>query len=133
MPVIVQVNGHPTNPWRINMMPVGNGDFYLYLHGDVRKVSGTKVGDVVTVEVSFDTTYKAGPEPLPPLLRLALKDNKVASTNWNRLSPSRKKEAVRSLNRLKSKAALTKNLEQAIHVLSGNEGRFMGRSWNDGS
>ena len=32
MPVLVNVNDQPDPPWRINMMPVGNGDFYLYLH-----------------------------------------------------------------------------------------------------
>jgi hypothetical protein len=33
IPVMVRVNGKPDRQWRINMMPVGNGDFYLYLHG----------------------------------------------------------------------------------------------------
>ena len=40
LPVLVRING---KPWRINMMPVGDGRFYLYLHGDVRKESGTKL------------------------------------------------------------------------------------------
>jgi hypothetical protein len=35
LPVLVRINGKPTKPWRINMMPVGNGSFYLYLHVDV--------------------------------------------------------------------------------------------------
>jgi hypothetical protein len=33
MPVCIQVNGKPDQPWRINMMPIGDGSFYLYLHG----------------------------------------------------------------------------------------------------
>ena len=37
------------------MMPAGNGDFYLYLHGDVRRASQTKVGDLVQVEIAFDS------------------------------------------------------------------------------
>ena len=37
MPVRVQVNGKPEVPWRINLMPVGDGHFFLYLHGQVRK------------------------------------------------------------------------------------------------
>ena len=53
-PVRVRVNGKPEKPWRINLMPVGNGSFYLYLHGEVRKVSNTKVGDTVTVKLEFD-------------------------------------------------------------------------------
>ncbi len=44
MPVLVQINGKPNPPWLINMMPIGDGSFYLYLHGEVRKASDTKVG-----------------------------------------------------------------------------------------
>ena len=32
MPVCVRINGEPKTPWRINMMPIGDGSFYLYLH-----------------------------------------------------------------------------------------------------
>src|SRR6266446_5554622 len=60
LPVRVRINGKPEDPWHLNMMPVGNGDFYLYLHGDIRKASGTEVGDRVRVEVNFDATYKNG-------------------------------------------------------------------------
>jgi len=52
LPVYVRINGKPAKAWRINMMPVGGGGFYLYLHGDVRKASGTVVGDRVRVESS---------------------------------------------------------------------------------
>ena len=41
MPVRIQVNGKPDIPWRINMMPAGDGSFFLYLHGQVRKDFGT--------------------------------------------------------------------------------------------
>ena len=54
LPVLVQINGKPAVPWWINMMPVGDGSFYLYLHHDVRKASGTRLGDRVRVEVGFD-------------------------------------------------------------------------------
>src|SRR5688572_12740409 len=61
LPVKIQVNKKPDTPWHINMMPRGDGSFYLYLHGDVRKASNTKVGDTVLVDVAFDETYKSGP------------------------------------------------------------------------
>ena len=61
MPVLIKINGKPDTPWKINMMPVGNGSFYLYLHGDVRRASGTKVGDSVRVDIIFDETYRKGP------------------------------------------------------------------------
>ena len=68
LPVLVRVNGKPARaPWRINMMPIGKGDFYLYLHGIVRRASNTKVGDEVRVEVQFDAAYRNGPmHPMPP-------------------------------------------------------------------
>jgi hypothetical protein len=61
MPVRIQVNGKPDIPWRINLMPVGDGSFFLYLHGQVRKESGTSVGDVVSLTIEFDGDYKGGP------------------------------------------------------------------------
>lgn len=51
IPVLVQLNGGPTRPWRINMMPVGDGSFYLYLDNRIRKPTGTGVGDGVTVKL----------------------------------------------------------------------------------
>jgi len=67
MPVLVRVNGKPEKPWRINLMPIGDGSFYLYLHGDVRKASRTKAGETVTVELEFDDAYQNG--PMHPILR----------------------------------------------------------------
>ena len=61
LPVLVRVNAQPKRPWRINMMPAGDGSFYLYLRNDIRKASGTKAGDSVAVELSFDGSYRDGP------------------------------------------------------------------------
>lgn len=74
LPVLVRVNGKPTEkPWRINLMPIGGGDFYLYLHGDVRRASNTSVGDTVRVEVEFDARYRNGPmHPMPSWFRIPL-------------------------------------------------------------
>jgi hypothetical protein len=133
LPVCVRVNGKPKDAWRINMMPVGNGSFYLYLHGEIRKASGTKVGDSVTVEVEFDEDYKGGPaHPMPVWFRRALAGNRNATRTWEALSPSRKKELLRYFSRLKSAEARERTLERAMHVLSGGKARFMGRAWNEG-
>ena len=133
LPVLVRINGKPAVPWRINMMPVGDGSFYLYLHGDVRKASGTKVGDRVRVEVRFDAEYKNGPQhPVPSWFKAALKKNPRAAENWEALIPSRRKEVLRYFARLKSPEARARNLEKALHVLSGRKGRFMARAWDSG-
>jgi hypothetical protein len=132
MPVCIRINEKPEQPWHINMMPVGNGSFYLYLHGSVRKASDSKVGDVVDVEISFDEAYKSGPQhPLPPWFKTALNKNKVAKQAWEVLMPSRKKEILRYFATLKSKEAREKNLGRVLHVLSGKKDRFMARTWNE--
>lgn len=132
LPVSVRVNGKPEKPWRINLMPVGDGSFYLYLHGNVRKASNTKVGDAVTVELEFDGDYRSGPaHPMPSWFKNALDENQKASQAWSELIPSRQKEILRYFSWLKSAEAQTRNVQRAIHVLSGDKGRFMGRSWNE--
>jgi hypothetical protein len=134
LPVLVRVNGTPAKAWRINMMPVGDGSFYLYLHGDVRKASGTGVGDRVRVRIDFDPSYRNGPQhPMPAWFRQALARNSQARKNWIALIPSRKKEILRYLSRLNSSEARARNLAKALHVLSGESGRFMGRAWKNGS
>jgi hypothetical protein len=130
MPVRVQIDGKPDTPWRINLMPVGDGSFALYLHGDVRKASGTKVGDIVNVAIAFDDDYRGGPPPLPSWFAAALGRNAPARRGWEALTPSRQKEVARTLARLKSPEARARNLAQALHVLAGGKARFMARDWN---
>ena len=134
LPVLVRVNGKPARAWRINMMPAGNGSFYLYLHGEIRKVAEAKVGDRVRVEIGFDAAYRSGPQhPMPGWFQQALAADPVAQTNWKALLPSRKKEILRYFSRLKSPEARARNLARAMTALSGEPGRFMARSWKNGS
>jgi hypothetical protein len=134
LPVLVRINGKPRDAWRINMIPVGNGSFYLYLHGNIRKSSGTGVGDRVRVEIDFDQSYKNGPQhPMPKWFKQALAGNPRATKNWTALIPSRKKEILRYFAGLNSPDARGRNLVRALHVLSGESARFMGRAWKNGS
>jgi hypothetical protein len=131
LPVLIRINEKPTEqPWRINMMPIGKGDFYLYLHGDVRRASDTKVGDNVRVQVRFDAAYRNGPmHPMPSWFRVPLSRNAKAKKAWDALIPSRKKEVLRYFSWLKSPDARARNVARALHVLSGKKGHFMGRPW----
>jgi|SRR5579871_400106 len=134
LPVLVRINDKPQVPWRINLMPAGNGDFYLYLHEIVRKASGTSVGDRVIVELSFDANYRSGPRHrMPRWFKQALDKNPQALKNWTALIPSRKKEILRYFSQLKSLDARNRNLSKALRVLSGEGERFMARDWRDGS
>jgi hypothetical protein len=131
VPVRIQINGKPEVPWRINMMPAGDGSFFLYLRGPVREDSSTSVGDVVSVTIEFDPDYRGGPaDPMPPALADELASNLAMKAGWDRLSPSRQKEILRYLASLKSADARKRNLEKVLHVLAGGEARWMARSWN---
>ena len=133
LPVLVQINGQPEPAWRINMMPVGDGRFYLYLHGAVRKASQTVVGDRVIVDVAFDPKYRNGPmHSMPVWFSKPLKKNMRAKLAWDALTPSRKKEILRYLSWLKSTEARDRNVAKALHVLSGKTGRFLARTWKKG-
>lgn len=133
MPVRVRVDGAPSRPWRINMMPDGRGGFYLYLRGDVRAAAGAGVGDRVDVEVSFDAAYRGGPaHPMPAWFRAALARAPRARAAWDALPPSRKKEVLRYFAGLKSPEARARNLARAMRALSGKPTRFMARSWSGG-
>lgn len=131
MPVRLQVNGKPDGFCRTNLMPVGDGSFFLYLNGPVRAESGSDVGDVVNIVVEFDDEYKGGPaDPMPIWFGDELARNQRARKSWNELPPSRQKEILRYMNRLKSPDAQQRNVERALHVLAGGRARFMARSWN---
>lgn len=133
MPVLVQINGRPESPHRINLMPAGDGAFLLYLDATVRKASATKVGDTVRVALDFNADYRGGPtDPIPRWFSNALNRNPAARKNWAALPPSRQKEILRYFARLKSEAARARNLQQAMLVLAGGKARFMARAWNDG-
>ncbi len=133
MPVLVRIDGQPARAHRVNMMLAGDGSFYLYLNGIVRAAAEASVGDRVLVEIAWDADYRGGPQhPMPTWLRTALKRDPKAWLNWKALSPSRKKEILRYLARLKSSEARERNLSKALKVLSGGPGRFMAREWKGG-
>ncbi len=131
MPVRLQVNGQPEPPWRINMMPHGDGSFLLYLHAEVRRASGAGVGDKVELTLAFDDAYVGGPaDPMPPWFLDELRRNAAAQSGWDELRPSLQKEILRYFGRLKSREAQQRNLQKALHVLAGGNGRFLARSWS---
>jgi len=134
MPVLVRINGQPKKPARINLMPRGDGSFFLYLRGSLRKASDTGVGDRVNVELSFDDSYRGTAEyAMPSWLAAALRANRPAKEAWNALVPSRKKEILRYFSALKSPEAKARNLRRALRVLSGKQARFMARTWKGGA
>ena len=131
MPVRYRVKGKPKATWAINMMPVHDGSYRLYLNGQVRKAANLKMGDQVELTIQFDNGYRHGPQhPMPPWFGDELARNHLAMHGWKLLSPSRQKEILRYFANLKSLEAKRRNLNRAIHVLAGGKARFMARYWN---
>jgi hypothetical protein len=133
LPVLVRLNNDTETTWRTNLMPRGDGAFYLYLHGEMRSAARAGVGDKVTVELRVDDAYHGGPaHDIPASFQAALNANPTAAQNWEGLPPSRRKEILRYFAGLKSERALERNVDKALRVLSGESERFMARDWVDG-
>ena len=131
IPVRYRVGGGPDRTWRINMMPLGDRSYRLYMNGEVREASNLRVGDDLVLLIEFDDEYKGGPEhPMPSWFHDELSRSPLALQGWGSLPPSRRKEIIRYFVRLKSEPARRRNTEKALRVLSGGAGRFMARDWN---
>jgi hypothetical protein len=132
MPVTFQVNDARSETWRVNLMPVGDGTFRLYLNGEIRRAAHSGPGDIVTLDVQFDDQYKGGPlHAMPSWFGDELKRHPLARRGWESLIPSRQKEILRYFARLKSLEAKRRNVRRALSVLAGAHERFMGRAWNE--
>ena len=129
MPVLVTIDGHPREPARINLMPVGDSSFYLYLNGPIRDASKTAVGDRVVARVAFDTEYRGGPtHAMPPSLKTALRTDLRANEVWRAFPPSRQKEILRYLAALRSDSARERNVEKVLSMLKDARTPFLGRA-----
>jgi hypothetical protein len=132
MPVTFKVDDGPET-WRVNLMPVGDGTFRLYLNTDIREAADLDVGDTCVLDVQFDEEYRNGPlHPMPSWFDKELDRNPLARSGWEQLIPSRQKEILRYFARLKSPEAKQRNVRRALNVLAGERARFMGRMWNEG-
>jgi len=129
LPVRVTINGQPRSPARINLMPAGDGSFYLYLNGPLRKASGTAVGDRVTARISFDASYRGGPtHTVPASLEAALRARPKAAAAWTAFPPSRRKEILRYLAGLRTEVARERNVVKLIAMLTRPGVQFLGRA-----
>lgn len=114
-------------------MPVGDGSYYLYLHGPARQQAAVQVGDRVRCELEYDARYRNGPQHrMPSALRAALVAEPTAARNWTDLPPSRKKEVLRYLAGLQGAEVRARNIARVLAALSGRRVRFLGRDWVDG-
>ena len=130
MPVLVRIDGVEEQR-QVNMMPVGDGSFYLYLDSRIRQGAGVDAGDKATFEVTFDRAYIPGPQhEMPSALADGLAASETAMSGWTDLSPSLQKEILRYLATLKSEMAMQRNTERVLRMMSGAKEHFLARDWN---
>jgi len=101
-----------------------SGDWRLYVNMEMLKNSPKRIGEKIEVGIEFDPSDRTI-EPHPKWTK-ALKENREAKEVFDNLSPSRQKEIVRYISKLKMENSIDKNVKRAINFLLGKES-FVGR------
>lgn len=102
-----------------------SGNWRLYLNTPMRKTAGKDVGEIIKINIEYDSEKRI--TPMHEKFELALNKNKKAKDCFNNLPPSKQKEILRYLNNLKTEESTLKNIKRAINFLQGKE-NFIGRS-----
>lgn len=100
------------------------GDWRLYINTAMLNNSPKRIGERITITLSFDPVERTI-VPHPKLLK-ALRSNAQARNVFEGLPASRQKEIVRYISFLKTEESIDKNVNKAIDFLLGN-GKFVGR------
>jgi len=111
------------NPYRQTLVRY-SGEWRLYINTIMLKNSPKRIGEIVTLSISFDPESRA--IEMPNDFAKALQANPEANLVFEQLSASRKHEIVRYLAKLKTKESLDRNITKAINFLLGKE-KFVGR------
>ena len=101
-----------------------SGSWRLYVNMKMLDDSPRRIGEVVVVEVTVDTSDRSI-QPHPKLIA-ALAESERAKRVFDGLAPSRQKEIVRYIDNLKTEVSVDRNVRRAIQFLLGRE-RFVGR------
>ena len=111
IPVRGKLNGAPF----VQTLVKFRGTWRLYINGSMLKDAGLKVGDNAEVDLDYDPSPRE--VEMPTQLSSALRKDKVARSEFEKLSPSRRKEIMRYIASLKTKNAITRNVERVIQQL----------------
>ena len=107
------VNGFPFHK---SLVPVKNAAHRLFVNMATLKGAKTKLGDVAkfVLEEDFEDVEKQ--YPMPPVLETLLKE-KDLETQFESLSPYRRKEILKYLNTVKAPQTLDKHIKSVIYQL----------------
>ena len=102
-----------------NLVPVGHGNYRLYLNGLMLKSTGWQVGEKAEIKLRYDPEPRI--EPVPPALLKAFKSHPKAEATFSAATASRRKEISRYINNLKSAVAVERNVKKVIAALEGKD------------
>jgi hypothetical protein len=114
IPIVVTIEG---TSFQQNLV-VYAGEWRLYLNGPMPRLAGKDVGERIALSVEFDPAPRQ--EPMTPELGRALDQHAPAQQAFAELSPSRQKEILRYLNRIRTAATLQANVDKVIRYLLGD-------------
>ena len=95
------------------------GAWRLYINGPMLRGAGLTVGDNATIEIEFDPQTRE--VEMPPAFEEALTKHPDAKIEFDKLSPSRRREVLNYLNSLKTDASIERNIERFLRRLLGQE------------
>lgn len=101
-----------------------SGLWRLYINTLMLKNSPKRIGETIEVTIEFDPSDRKI-KPHPELIE-ALKNNLIAKSKFDHLTPSMQKEMVRYISSLKTEESRTRNIERAINFLLGKS-PFIGK------
>jgi hypothetical protein len=114
LPVVAIVNGRSA---RVTLMPAGGGRYRIQLNTALRKAARADVGDVVRVELQLDRASRE--EPVPPDLRLALKENPAAREAFDELTSGHRRHFIKWFDSAKGTDTRIRRLGRAMDFLLG--------------
>jgi hypothetical protein len=101
--------------YRGSLMPMGDGTYCLGVLKSIQEKAGVGQGDTITIELELDTAPRT--VELPADLAEAIKGDKKATSAWEGLSYTNKKEIARSLEEARRPETRERRLIQALESL----------------
>lgn len=113
----IKIKGTVNNfPFSKSLVPVKNAAHRLFVNMATLKGAKTKLGDVARFVLEEDLDDVEKQYPIPLELELLLKE-KGLETQFESLSPYRRKEILKYLNTVKAPQTLDKHIKSVIYQL----------------
>ena len=116
IPVQGLINKHL---FQATLVPAGNSKYRLFINGVMRKAANVDVGDKIKVELRLDVRQRT--IPMPKAFEQALEQDPDAHAEFERLTPSRRKDILLYMNALKRPESLQKVIERVVKSLTAKK------------